>query len=111
VSSRRLVPKRRAGIVNEDAPFWRGETAEQILEQRFNGYRLAREEKAVARVKAREERKSARAAGRAPRARRERSPNQQLKRLERNLGRRKTLAARQRIEQQIKSLKQQLGIA
>ena len=36
---KRVHPKRKNGLFNKDAPFWRGERAEQIVEKRIQGYK------------------------------------------------------------------------
>jgi hypothetical protein len=86
-------------VLDRSAPYWRGERAEDIVKARV------------------EERKQAkttrRRSGSQPRGRRSSSPaspNKELRRLERALKRRKTLAARQRVSARIKQLKQELGL-
>lgn len=38
LSMKRIHPKRRNGLFNKDAPFWRGERAEHIVRERVKGY-------------------------------------------------------------------------
>lgn len=95
-----FVP-RLAGIPKKsNARFWRGERAETIVEERRT--RLAAEKEAK-----RSSRKSRRRSG-APGKPRVKTPNQQLSRLKRQLARRKTLAARQRLEARIKELQRSI---
>lgn len=75
------------------APYWKGARAELIVAERVKRYAAE---------------KAAKKKGTGPR--RERTPHQQLRRLERALAKRKTLAARQRIAQQIKQLKKEIGV-
>lgn len=85
----RVTASRKAGI-NKNAPYWKGQRAEHIIDKRVALYR---EEQA--------KRRSRKGKG-LPRPK---TPSQRLRRLERALLRRKTLAARQRIAQQIAQLK------
>jgi hypothetical protein len=39
VKKRRIHPKRKNGLFNKDAPFWKGERAEQIVKKRVEGYK------------------------------------------------------------------------
>lgn len=75
------------------APYWRGARAELIVGERIAQYAAAK--------------KSRKRGSGSPRTR---TPSQQLRRLERALGKRKTLAARQRIAAQIRQLRIELGI-
>lgn len=84
----RILLSRPTGL-EEAAPFWRGARAETIVAARVASY----------------PKRAARGTGTA----RQRSPNAELRRLERALARRKTLAAQQRIQQQIAALRAQLG--
>jgi hypothetical protein len=36
---KRIVPKRKNGLFNPDAPFWKGERAEHIVQKRVAGYK------------------------------------------------------------------------
>ena len=36
---KRVHPKRKDGIINTDAPYWKGERAEQIVKKRVAGYK------------------------------------------------------------------------
>jgi hypothetical protein len=87
-----VSPSRKAGI-NKSAPYWKGERAEQIIDKRVALYRAEKDK-----------RRSRKGKG-LPRPK---TPSQRLRRLERALLRRKTLAARQRIAQQIAQLKAEL---
>lgn len=84
------LPDRPPGIPKRSAaPFWRGERAEAIVAARRETY-LAK--------------------ARRPRGTRSvgtKTPQQELRRLERALARRKTLAARLRIQQRIRQLKRE----
>lgn len=95
----RLVPPPVDGIADDDAPHWRGDTARRIVRRRLR-------EIAERPPRARRSRRNAagRSTGGDPRTR-------ELRRLERNLPRRKTLAARQRIAARIAELKRELGVA
>lgn len=35
---KRIHPRRKNGLFNKDAPFWRGERAEHIVKKRVAGY-------------------------------------------------------------------------
>ena len=84
----RIVSPRRKPGIDKSAPFWKGERAEHIVDKRVAIYRAEQ---------------AKRAAKKGPR--RELTPTRRLRRLERALKRRKTLAARQRIAQQIAQIK------
>jgi predicted nucleic acid-binding protein len=86
---KRVWIQRKPGI-SKSAPYWRGERAEQIIDKRVALYKLERGK-----------RRSRKGKG-LPRPK---TLSQRLRRLERALLRRKTLAARQRIAQQIAQLK------
>jgi hypothetical protein len=94
---KRIAPKTVNGSIDRSAPFWRGDTAERILEQRLI-----------------ERANNPRGRRRSSGPRTPRTPSDErtrtLKRLERALIRRKTLAARQRVEQRIKDLRHELGL-
>lgn len=92
---KRLVPKRGPGLIDKSAPYWKGERAESIVS---------------ARAIENSERKRSRRAGGSGQPRKPRSPHAELRRLERALARRKTLAAQQRIQAQIKQMKKELGL-
>lgn len=92
--SKRLVPKARSGLINRHAPFWLGDTAEGVLQRRLE--ERLREQKAK---RARRGKRSARVT----------TPQRELRRLERNLQRRKTAEARARIAQRIKALRRELS--
>jgi hypothetical protein len=97
---RRIVSTRSAGLVNAHAPFWKGQRAETIVSARHATIAAEKEAKRLARA----------AKKRTPRdasGKRIRTPNAQLRRLERALDRRKTLAGRQSVQQQIKALKRE----
>jgi hypothetical protein len=105
VSSQRLSPRRSPGIApRSEAPFWQGRRAEHVVAERTAVARAEKEQKAAERAAKRGAKGS-----RTPRSR-ERTPSQQLRRLERALGRRKTLVARQRVQAQIDQLKRELGL-
>ena len=38
IMKKRVYPRRRNGLFDKDAPFWRGERAEQIVQKRVQGY-------------------------------------------------------------------------
>lgn len=38
MKKRRVYPHRRNGLFDKDAPFWRGERAEHIVQKRVEGY-------------------------------------------------------------------------
>jgi hypothetical protein len=98
-----VAPVSENGSLAPDAPHWRGDTAVRIIERR-------RQEIASRPVKARRASKRARPGGKtSPAGQIDRSqPNQLLRRLERNLKRRKTLAARQRLQKRIDDLRASL---
>lgn len=103
--ARRIVPARGAGL-NKQAPFWKGDTAEKII--------AARRAERAAEVEAR---RVARASKRGKRVRRRTirgvptvASSKRLRRLERALGRRKTLAARQRVQARIDALRKELKL-
>lgn len=39
---KRVHPKRKNGLFNKNAPFWRGERAEDIVKARVEGYKQKR---------------------------------------------------------------------
>lgn len=95
---RRIVEAPAPGLTKADGAYWAGARAE---------------DRVVARVRAKAEAKAAKKSARATRApgeRRARTPQAELRRLERALKRRKTLAAQQRVRQQIEQLKRSLGV-
>ena len=100
--SSRLVPRPENGLVDPDAPFWRGDTAERVLKQRLE----------EARAKSLNRRKGPKSARRSARASSpgEKDLRRELRRLERALPRRKTLAARQRLQMRIDQLRKELGL-
>lgn len=99
-------------MLDERAPFWRGETAEALVAKR----RLATIREKAAKAEER-------AAKRAARPKRERrtidgvpsmrakTPQQQLRRLERALTRRRTVAGREAVAARIRALKAALEAA
>jgi hypothetical protein len=93
-------------ILNRRAPFWNGSTAEDILAQRL----IEREHEAQ--QKASKRRANRRSTSRTSKPSVEGPPDliKRLRRLERNVQRRKTLAARQRLEIEIRELKAQLDL-
>lgn len=94
-------------ILDRRAPFWNGSTAEDILAQRL----IEREHEAQ--QKASKRRANRRSTSRTSKPSVEGPPPdliKRLRRLERNVQRRKTLAARQRLEIEIRELKTQLGL-
>lgn len=95
---RRLVPRRAAGCGN-DAPYWRGERCEYVVAARW----LAENEMRAAKLTQRQTTRGAT-------HRRERTPSAELRRLQRALQRRKTLAARVRLQQRIRELSADLGL-
>jgi hypothetical protein len=101
-AARRIVSPRTPGLAIPDAPFWRGETAEAIVDAR----RVAYAEEKAAKASAR--RRKGGVAARSPRHTGDK-PSRELSRLIRALKRRKTLAARQRVQARIDELQRQLG--
>lgn len=100
---RRLVASRPAGIPkHSDAPFWRGERMEHIV--------AARIERQLAEAAAKKANRKTRIAPDGTRIRSPKTPHQRLRRLERALTRRKTLAAQQRVRAQIAQLRRELGL-
>lgn len=89
---KRIVFPRRAGITKSTGVYYQGVRCEAIVAAR------------VATYPARSRRGAGNAGPRKPR-----SPSAQLRRLERALARRKTLAARQRVQAQIDLLRRELG--
>lgn len=99
----RVVPTQHRRGLDFTAPFWHGATAQRIVSKRLKAYVAAKEAKRVAR--------SSRPGGSAVRLTTAATlVPKQLRRLERALQRRKTLAARQRIAARIKVLKAELGL-
>ena len=84
----RITPKIKNGLTNKQAPFWKGDTADGVLQRRVE-----------ARAKVRAEKKSKRKQSKADTSTRE------LRRLERNLKKRKTAEARRRIAARSKELR------
>ena len=37
--TKRIHPRRKDGIINKDAPYWKGERAEDIVKKRVAGYK------------------------------------------------------------------------
>lgn len=37
--NKRIHPRRKDGLINKKAPFWKGERAEDIVAKRVNGYK------------------------------------------------------------------------
>lgn len=95
---RRVFTAPDPGLTVKHGAFWRGDRIESIMAERKAAY--------DAELIARQQRRRSKSSG----TRRERSPHAELRRLERNLSRRKTLAAKQRIKQQIRLLKRELGL-
>ena len=91
----RIVPRRAAGITDGRGAYYSGARAGKIVRKRAR--QLAAE-------------KAAKRATRGTRPPKVRSPHSQLKRLERALVKRKTLAARERIKLQIAALRHELGL-
>lgn len=103
-TKRRLSPTRAPGIATQsDAPFWQGRRAEHVVAERVEAAQAEKAQKLAERA--------ARRNTKGPRAKRERTPHQQLRRLERALLRRKTLDGRQRVQAQIDQLKRELARA
>jgi hypothetical protein len=92
---RRIIERRKPGITDDRGAYYHGAHAGKIVRERA---RQLAEEKA---------RKKASRGTRPPKVR---SPHSQLKRLERALTKRKTLAARVRVQSQIDVLKHELGL-
>jgi hypothetical protein len=89
--ARRIVLPRKRGLHKKLGGYWKGERCEKIVRRRIKAMAAERE---------------ARAAAKGGRSRsRSTSKSSELRRLERALGRRKTLAARQRIQQRIDALR------
>lgn len=97
----RLAPKPVNGLVDSDAPYWRGDTAERVLEERL----ASRPQKVHKGPKSRHI--SSRTRTSSPQGK---DPLRELRRLERALPRRKTLAARQRLQMRIDQLRKELGL-
>ena len=94
-SPSRVFTPRPAGIPKKSkAPFWRGERAEDIVQARKIQYDLERANRPA----------------RGQRSTRTYTPTQRLRRLERALKKRKTLAAQQRIQAEITTLRRDLGL-
>lgn len=89
----RIVVRREAGITDDRGAYYRGVRAGKIVRKRAKD--LAAQ-------------KAAKRATRGTRPPKVRSPQSQLKRLERALSKRKTLVARERIRLQIAALKHEL---
>lgn len=100
----RISPATANGYVDDDAPHWRGDTAERIVRRRRKSIR--EDEKAAKASKKTRARGSKRSRTKAD----PNDPQRRLKRLERNIKRRKTLAARQRLQKQIDELRRELGL-
>ena len=94
-----IIYIRPTKVLDRSAPYWKGERAENIVTDR-----------AVVRAAVKATRRALKPASRSGTSSRQRSPNAQLRRLERALKRRKTLAAQERVKAQIKQLKQELGV-
>ena len=90
---KRIVFPRRAGITKSKGVYYQGVRCEALVAARVAEYPA----------------RSKRGAGNAGTPRKPRSPSAQLRRLERALARRKTLAARQRVQSQIDLLRRELG--
>lgn len=106
-SGTRLIKPRKPGI-DKSAPFYRGETAEKVVADRV----AAREAEALAKQASRPARKTKTRTDRPERRRitgdasmRVKTPEQRLKRLERALTRRKTVAGRESVAKKIRELK------
>lgn len=106
----RLFPKRKAGIPEDsDAPYWKGHRAEHMVAARTienNENKTASARKRAAKRAAKLGQSVGAAGVVEPRVT---TLTQKLRRLERALARRKTLAAQQRVAQQIKDLKKQIA--
>lgn len=94
---KRISWRHKPGIDNSRAPYWRGERAEMVIADRRRRYEKEAEEKAAQRAQRR------RSSG-ASIKRGSVAPSRLLRRLYRALKRRKTLAARQRVQQRIRQL-------
>jgi hypothetical protein len=94
-----IIYIRPTKVLDRSAPYWKGERAEAIVTAR-----------AVARAAEKATRQASRPARSSGMSSRTRTPNAQLRRLERALKRRKTLAAQERVKAQIKQLKRELGV-
>lgn len=94
-SPRKIVSPHFNGMSDDEAPFWKGDTAEKVLAHRLQ-------------ERAKQEKEKARRGGR--RSAESTPDHKTLRRLERSLPKRKTLEARQRIEQRIAQLKKELGL-
>lgn len=98
----KLFTPHRPGINKRLSAYRRGERCEAIVAARVSQRQAEREAK----------RRSKRTGGQRSRSGRPvpRSPSAELRRLERALARRKTLEAKQRLQQRIKDLKRKLGL-
>lgn len=98
----RRIVSQHPKVLDRTAPFWRGETAEHIIADRVRTYEAERAtRRAVHSNRSRPKAGSnAASATLVPKT---------LRRLEWALTRRKTLAARQRVQARIDQLKQELG--
>lgn len=104
----RVVKLRKPGL-SPDAPFWQGKTAERIVAKRLKENLKEKEAKRLARAAARVARSSSPTTRKGNTAPATLVPKE-LRRLERALTRRKTLAARQRVSARIAELKKELGL-
>lgn len=97
---KKVVPVSKGGIVDEDAPFWKGDTADRIIAKRVKDNA----------EKAKHKRTRSRRSKNRPAENRQDEGLRTLRRLERVLPKRKTLAARQRIQQRIDALTKELDL-
>lgn len=86
--ARRIVNPRKRGLHKKLGGFWRGERCEVIVKRRIKQMQVEREARLASKGK----------------RQRATSGSSELRRLQRALGRRKTLAARQRIQRRIDAL-------
>lgn len=100
---KRLFVKRPSGYIDLNAPFWKGDTAERIITERRNRVRTS----------SRWRRSSSRSTSGVTPSQLPDSSQAALKtlrRLERVMPTRKTLAARQRLKKRIESLKKEFDL-
>lgn len=93
------------GVIDEDAPHWKGDTAEELLHRRR--IQKQQQKKRTRKSKAKSSRGKSRRVSADPETDDER--RKVIRRLERVLPKRKTLAAKQRLEQRIEQLRAEIG--
>ncbi len=99
----RIITPRKAGL-DKRAPFWRGATAEKLVEERRVTREAEKLAKKLAKAGARKPRKERRTTPGVGPSMRTKTPEQQLRRLERSLTKRKTVAGRESVAARIREL-------